>query len=39
VNISFWSYLKVGAFLSVVEIVAASVVLWIELGLLGFKLF
>jgi len=39
VNISLWSYLKVGAVLSIVEVVVASVVLWIEIALLGFKLF
>ena len=39
VNISLRSYLKVGAVLSIVEVVVASVVLWIEIALLGFKLF
>jgi Na+/H+ antiporter NhaD/arsenite permease-like protein len=39
VNISLWRYFKVGAVLSIIEIVVASVVLWIEIALLGFKLF
>jgi arsenical pump membrane protein len=39
VKISLRSYLKVGAVLSIVEVVVASVVLWIEIALLGFKLF
>jgi arsenical pump membrane protein len=39
VNISLWSYLKVGAVLSIVEVVVASVVLWIEIAVFGFKLF
>lgn len=38
VNISLWSYLKVGAVLSIVEVVVASLVLWMELSL-GFRLF
>ncbi len=37
VNISLWSYLKVGAVLSIVEVVVASLVLWLELSL-GFVL-
>jgi len=32
VNISLRSYLKVGAVLSIVEVVVASVVLWVELN-------
>jgi arsenical pump membrane protein len=39
VNISLWSYLKVGAVLSIVEVVIASLVLWFEIAVLGFKLF
>ena len=39
VNISLKEYLKVGAVLSIVEVVVASLVLWVEIGLLGFKLF
>lgn len=39
VNISLWSYLKVGAVLSVVEVVVASVVLWVEIAVFGLKLF
>lgn len=38
VNISLKSYLKVGAVLSIVEVIVASLVLWIELNL-GFNLF
>lgn len=38
VNISLWSYLKVGAVLSVVEVVVASVVLWVELTYFGLGL-
>ena len=38
VNISLRSYLKVGAVLSIVEVVVASLVLWMELSL-GFRLF
>ena len=37
VNISLKDYLKVGAVLSVVEVVVASVVLWAELSA-GFRL-
>ncbi len=39
VNISLWSYLKVGAILSIVEVVVASLVLWVEIGVLGIRLF
>ncbi len=39
VNISLWSYLKVGAVLSIVEVVVASLVLWAEIVLLGMHLF
>ncbi len=39
VNISLRSYLKVGAVLSVVEVVVASVVLWVEIAVFGLKLF
>jgi arsenical pump membrane protein len=39
VNISLKSYLKVGAVLSIAEVVVASVVLWLLIALLGFKLF
>ncbi len=39
VNISLWSYLKVGAVLSIVEVVVASLVLWAEIALLGLHLF
>ncbi len=38
VNISLWSYLKVGAVLSIVEVVVASLVLWIEITYLGLTL-
>ena len=38
VNISLWSYLKVGAILSIVEVVVASLVLWVEFTYLGFGL-
>ena len=38
VNISLWSYLKVGAVLSIVEVAVASLVLWFELTYLGFGL-
>jgi len=38
VNISLKSYLKVGAVLSIVEVVVASVVLWFEVTYLGFSL-
>jgi arsenical pump membrane protein len=39
VNISLWSYLKVGAVLSVVEVAVASLVLWVEIACFGFQLF
>jgi arsenical pump membrane protein len=39
VNISLWSYLKVGAVLSIVEVVVASVVLYLEITVLGIHLF
>ena len=39
VNISLKSYLKVGAVLSIVEVLVASLVLWLELSVFGFKLF
>jgi arsenical pump membrane protein len=39
VNISLREYLKVGATLSIAQVAIASVVLWVELGVLGFKLF
>ena len=39
VNISLWSYLKVGAVLSIVEVVVASVVLWVEIAVLGVQAF
>ena len=39
VNISLKEYLKVGAVLSIVEVVVASLILWAEIGLLGLKLF
>lgn len=38
VRIGLKDYLKVGAILSIVEVVIASTVLWIELSLLGFRL-
>jgi len=38
VKISLWSYLKVGAVLSVVEVVVASIVLWLEITLFGLTL-
>jgi arsenical pump membrane protein len=39
VNISLWSYLKVGAVLSIVEVVVASLILWFEIAVLGIQLF
>ncbi len=39
VNISLKEYLKVGATLSIAQVAIASVVLWVELSVLGFKLF
>jgi arsenical pump membrane protein len=39
VNISLRQYLKVGAVVSVAEVAVASLVLWIEIAWLGFKLF
>jgi len=36
VNISLREYLKVGATLSIAQVAIASVVLWVELGVLGF---
>ena len=39
VNISLREYLKVGATLSIAQVAIASVVLWVELGVFGFKLF
>jgi arsenical pump membrane protein len=39
VKISLWSYLKVGAVLSIVEVAVASLILWMELSWFGFKLF
>ena len=39
VNISLKEYLKVGATLSIAQVAIASIVLWVELGVLGFKLF
>jgi arsenical pump membrane protein len=39
VSISLKEYLKVGATLSVAQVAIASVVLWMELSLFGFKLF
>ncbi len=39
VNISLRSYLKVGAVLSIAEVAIASLVLWFEIAVLGFKLF
>ena len=39
VKISLWDYLKVGAVLSIVEVVVASVVLYFEITVLGIKLF
>ena len=39
VNISLRSYLKVGAALSIIEVVVASLVLWLEIGIFGLKLF
>jgi len=39
VNISLRSYLKVGAVLSIIEVVVASLVLWLEIGIFGLKLF
>lgn len=38
VNISLKSYLKVGAVLSIVEVVVASVVLWVEINYFSFSL-
>ena len=39
VNISLKEYLKVGAVLSIVEVVVASLILWVEITYFGFKLF
>jgi arsenical pump membrane protein len=39
VNISLKEYLKVGATLSIAQVAIASMILWVELGVLGFKLF
>ena len=39
VNISLKKYLKVGAVLSIVEVVVASVVLWLELSAVGLQAF
>ena len=39
VSISLKEYLKVGATLSIAQVAIASAVLWIELSMLGFKLF
>jgi arsenical pump membrane protein len=39
VDISLKEYLKVGAILSIAQVAIASVALWAELNLLGFKLF
>ncbi len=38
VNIGLKSYLKVGAVLSIVEVLVASVVLWVEVTYLGLSL-
>jgi len=39
VNISLKSYLKVGAVLSIVEVIVASLVLWIEISFFGIQIF
>ena len=39
VSISLREYLKVGSTLSVAQVAIASVILWVELAILGFKLF
>jgi arsenical pump membrane protein len=39
VNISLWNYLKVGALLSIVEVLVASVILYLEVAVLGINLF
>jgi arsenical pump membrane protein len=39
VDISLKEYLKVGAILSVAQVAIAAVVLWVEISVLGFKLF
>ena len=39
VNISLKEYLRVGATLSIAQVAIASMVLWVELSVLGFKLF
>ena len=39
VNISLKEYLKVGATLSIAQVAIASMILWVELVMLGFKLF
>ena len=39
VSISIKEYLKIGATLSAVQVAVASIVLWLELSFLGFKLF
>jgi arsenical pump membrane protein len=38
VKISLKDYLKVGAVLSIAEVVVASIILWLELSLFGFRL-
>jgi Na+/H+ antiporter NhaD/arsenite permease-like protein len=38
VNISLKSYLKVGAVLSIVEVLVASIVLWVEITYFGLTL-
>jgi arsenical pump membrane protein len=38
INISLWSYLKVGAVLSIVEVLVASLVLWVEVAYFGWML-
>jgi arsenical pump membrane protein len=38
VNIKLWNYLKIGALLSIIEVLVASLVLWVELSI-GLQLF
>ena len=38
VKISLMEYLKVGSVLSIVEVAIASLILWLELSVFGFRL-
>jgi Na+/H+ antiporter NhaD/arsenite permease-like protein len=39
VDISLKEYLKVGATLSIAQVAIAATILWVEISVLGFKLF